>query len=124
MTIQSLNIECEHCHSEEHYKIGHDENEQSIDKAIDNFQGKTQIQIRSIIRKHKINKAEYGFALFSCPECHTLFNPYSVEIEYDEIMLFKPFHKCGHCNSTLIRAAEPIEHYVCKQCGQKQLHKI
>ncbi len=124
MAIQSLDIQCGHCHSEEHYKIGHDENEQSIDKAIDNFQGKTQIQIRSIIRKHKINKAEYGFALFSCPECHTLFNPYSVEIEYDEIMLFKPFHKCGHCNSTLIRAAEPIEYYACKQCGQKQLHKI
>ena len=123
MAIQSLDIQCGHCHSEEHYKIGHDENEQSIDKAIDNFQGKTQIQIRSIIRKHKINKAEYGFALFSCPECHTLFNPYSVEIEYDEIMLFKPFHKCGHCNSTLIRAADPIESYTCKQCGQKQLHK-
>jgi len=124
MAIQSLDIQCGHCHSEEHYKIGHNENEHSIEKTIDNFQGNTQIQIRSIIRKHTINKAEYGFALFSCPECHTLFNPYSVEIEYDEIMLFKPFHKCGHCNSTLIRAAEPIEHYVCKQCGQKQLHKI
>lgn len=123
MAIQSLDIQCEHCHAEEHYKIGHEDSEDSIEKAIDCFQGKTQIQIRSIIRKHTINKAEYGFALFTCPDCHTLFNPYAVEIEYDDIMLFKPFHKCGPCNSTLIRATEAIESYACKQCGKKQLHQ-
>ena len=45
MAIQLLDIQCEHCHSEEHYKTGHDEHEDSIEKAIDNFQGKTQIQM-------------------------------------------------------------------------------
>lgn len=123
MAIQSLDVQCGHCHAEEHYKIGHSDNEDRIEKAIDSFQGKTQIQIRSIIKKHTINSAEYGFALFNCPECQTLFNPFSVEIEYDDIMLFKPFHKCGQCNSTLIRATKPVESYVCKHCGEKQLHK-
>jgi len=117
-------MQCTHCHAQEPYKIGHDDNEDSIEKAIDCFQGKTQIQIRSIIRKHKVNNARYGFALFTCPECHTLFNPYTVEVEYDDTMLFKPFHKCGECNTTLVRVGNPTEAYTCKACQQVQLIKL
>lgn len=121
MSIQSFDAQCQHCHSIEHFKIGHDDNEDSIEKAIDHLQGKTQIQVRSIIKKHKINRAEYGFTLFVCPQCQILYNPFSVKVEYDNIMLFQPFHKCGRCNSTLIKATEPVETYACKQCGEKQL---
>ena len=88
MSIKSIDVQCQHCHSEEHFKIGHDDKEDTIEKAIDNLQGKTQIQVRSIIKKHKIDSAEYGFALFVCPECQILYNPYSVKVEYDNIMLF------------------------------------
>lgn len=124
MPVRPLIIQCKHCHAEDHFKLGHDDKEDSIEKAIDNFQGKTQIQLRSIIRKHQVNSAEYGYALFNCPDCHTLFNPYAVEIEYDDIMLFKPFHKCGTCNSTLMRANEKfIDSYSCRQCGEKQLRE-
>ena len=121
MPIQSLNIQCQHCHSKEHFKIGHDDNQDSIEKAIDQLHGKTQIQVRSIIKKHTIDHAEYGFALFVCPECQILYNPFSVKIEYDNIMLFQPFHKCARCNTTLIKATEAVENYACKQCGEKQL---
>ncbi|MCW8931831.1 MAG: hypothetical protein OQL19_16560 [Gammaproteobacteria bacterium] len=121
MTVQSLDVQCQHCHSKTQFKIGHDDNQETIEKAIDNLQGKTQIQVRSIIKKHTIDAAEYGFALFACPECKILYNPYSVKVEYDNIMLFQPFHKCSRCNTTLIKATEAIEAYACKQCGEKKL---
>ncbi len=122
MTIHSLDIQCTQCHSKEHFKTGHDDNEDSIEKAIEQFHGKTQIQVRSIIRKHKIDNAEYGFALFACPQCQILYNPYSVKVEYDNIMLFQPFHKCQRCNTTLVKATDPIKTYACRKCGKKQLH--
>jgi len=121
MPIKSIDAQCQQCQSKEHFKVGHDDNEDSIDKAIENLHGKTQIQVRSIIRKHKVNQAEYGYALYVCPECQILYNPYSVKVEYDDIMLFQPFHKCSRCNSTLIKATNAIEAYACKQCGEKQL---
>ncbi|MCK5696863.1 MAG: hypothetical protein KAI02_01800 [Gammaproteobacteria bacterium] len=123
MAIQLLKMQCQHCHAQEAYKMGHEEAETSIEKATDCFQGKTQIQIRSIIRKHTINSAKYGFSVFTCPECQTLFNPYSVEIEYDDIMLFKPFHKCGECNTTLIQVDDLTKSYTCQKCQQVQLVK-
>lgn len=88
MPIQSLNIQCRHCHSKEHFKTGHDDNQDSIEKAIDQLQGKTQIQVRSIIKKHTIDHAEYGFALFVCPECQNLYNPFSVKRQYYVISTF------------------------------------
>lgn len=121
MSIQLLDTQCKHCHAKEHFKIGHDDKEDTIENAIDQLQGKTQIQVRSIIKKHSIDNAEYGFALFVCPECRILYNPYSVRVEYDNIMLFQPFHKCARCNTTLVKAREPVEAYNCKQCGEKQL---
>jgi predicted RNA-binding Zn-ribbon protein involved in translation (DUF1610 family) len=124
MTIQTITIQCQHCHTQEQYKVGHSNSENTLVEAIDNFHGKTQIQLRSIIKKHHIDKAEFGYALFNCPECQTLYNPYAVEVEYDEIMLFKPFHKCQSCNTTLIRTTEAISTYTCKHCGEQQLHKI
>ncbi len=123
MAIEALDIQCSHCQSEEHFKLGHRDNEDTIEQAIDNFQGKTQIQIRSIIKKHRINHAQYGFTLFNCPECNTLYNPFTIELEYDDIMLFKPFHKCPQCNSTLIKAGKTIDSYTCKQCHQQHLQK-
>ncbi len=121
MSVKSIDAQCQHCHSKVHFKIGHDDKEESIEKAIDNLTGKTQIQVRSIIRKHTIDNAEYGYALFVCPDCQILYNPYSVKVEYDNIMLFQPFHKCQRCNSTLIKATNTIEAYACEQCGEKQL---
>lgn len=121
MPIIEFDAQCNHCHSKEHFKTGHDDNEDCIEKAVDSLQGKTQIQVRSIVRKHKIDSAEYGFMLFACPECQILYNPYSVKVEYDNIMLFQAFHKCPRCNTTLVKATEPIATYACKQCGEKQL---
>ena len=118
MAIQSFDVQCEHCHAQEQFKIGFADKDDTIEKAIDNFHGKTQIQIRSIIKKHTINNSRYGYALFTCHECHTLFNPYTVEIEYDDIMLFKPFHKCEPCNATLVRVDRTIDSYSCKHCNK------
>lgn len=121
MSIKSIEAQCQNCQASEHFKIGHEDSEDSIEKALEQLHGKTQIQVRSILKKHKLDKAEYGFALFVCPDCQILYNPYSVKVEYDNIMLFQPFHKCQRCNSTLIRATEDISHYACKQCAAKQL---
>ncbi len=122
MAIDSFDAQCKQCQSIQHLKTGHDDKEDSIDKATEQLHGKTQIQVRSIIRKHKVDSAEYGFALFVCPQCQILYNPYSVKVEYDDIMLFQPFHKCQRCNTTLLKATEAVETYACKQCGEKQLH--
>ena len=116
MSEQSLQIECQHCHAVEHFKVGHDDNIDSIEKAVEQLQGKTQIQTRSIIKKHNIDNAEYGFDPYACPQCQTLHNPFAVKIEYDEIMLFQPFYKCALCNSTLVKATEPVAAYACKKC--------
>lgn len=121
MPEQSFDTQCGHCHTVEHFHIGHDSTETSIEKVVKHLQGKTQIQIRSIIRKHQIDLAEYGFALYACPKCQTLYNPFDVKIEYDQIMLFQPFYKCDQCNATLKKATEDISAYACKKCGQKQL---
>ena len=121
MSIKTVDVQCQHCQATEHYKIGHDDSEDSIEKAVEKLQGKTQIQVRSIIRKHQLDNAEYGFALFACPDCRILYNPYSVRVEYDNIMVFQPFHKCQRCNTTLIKAGEDIESYACRQCGETQL---
>ena len=119
MAIQSIKIQCQQCHNQEPFKVGYDDKEDSIDKAIKNFQGKTQIQLRSIIKKHTINQAQYGYAIFQCPQCGRLYNHYFAEVEYDNIMLFKPFHKCSTCNSTLLRISEPPQSYTCQQCAQQ-----
>lgn len=65
MSIKLINMQCQHCQSVEQFKVGHDEQQDSIAKAVENLQGKTQIQVRSIIRKHHIDNTEYGFALFA-----------------------------------------------------------
>ena len=121
MSEQSLQIKCGHCHTTEQFKIGHDDGMDTLQKAVAMLQGKTQIQVRSILRNHKIDHAEYGFALYACPKCQTLHNPFDVKVEYDEIMLFQPFYKCQRCNSTLLKATEPVASYACRQCGEKQL---
>lgn len=35
MAIKSLDLQCDHCQAEEHYKVGHDDKEDRIDQAID-----------------------------------------------------------------------------------------
>ncbi len=124
MAIETFQTRCKNCHAAENFKIGHDDSEDSLDKAVEHLQGKTQIQVRSILRKHKVDTAEYGFALYHCPKCQTLYNPYAVRVEYDDIMMFQPFYKCPQCDSTLHKATSPIENYACKQCGEKQLSRI
>ncbi|MCU7834604.1 MAG: hypothetical protein KZQ83_05040 [gamma proteobacterium symbiont of Taylorina sp.] len=115
MPEQSIEVECSHCHEAAHYKLGHDSD---IDEALTHLKGKTQIQIKSIIKNHKLDKAEYGYALYACPKCLSLYNPYDVRVEYDEIMLFQPFYKCQQCNITLTKAKQPYTDYICKECGQ------
>ena len=121
MPEHSFDTICGHCNTVEHFQIGHDDTENSIEKALRHIQGKTRIQVRSILKNHTVNNAEYGFALYSCPKCQTLHNPFTVKIEYDDIMLFQPFYKCQQCNSTLLKATDPVESYACKQCAKKQL---
>lgn len=117
MSRESLDIQCEHCHSIEYFKLGPDGAENIEQAANNHVQGKTQIQAKSIIRKHSIDRAEYAYALYTCPACKTLYNPYAIKIEYDEIMLFQPFYKCQKCNTTLVKAEEPYTSYACKHCG-------
>ncbi len=124
MPEQSFQARCGHCNAVEHFQIGHDSTENSIEKAVKHLEGKTRIQVRSIIQKHHIDKAEYGFALYACPKCQTLYNPFAIKIEYDDIMLFQPFYKCNQCNSTLMKISAAVESYACKQCGEKQLSTI
>ena len=123
MSISSFQTYCNHCQAVETFQLGHDDAQDTLQKALDHLQGKTQIQVRSILKKHKVDLAEYGYALYHCPECQTLYNPYAVKVEYDDIMLFQPFYKCPKCNTTLQKAAQTIENYACKQCGKKQLEK-
>lgn len=118
---QSFDTRCGHCNAVEHFQIGHDNSENDIEKALTHIQGKTRKQVRSILKKHTLNHTEYGFALYTCPKCQTLHNPFTIKIEYDDIMLFQPFYKCQQCNSTLIKATEPVTSYCCNHCGQKQL---
>lgn len=121
MSKQTFQTQCSHCHNIAEFHLGHNSTEDSIDQAIEHLHGKTQIQVRSIIKNHQINKAEYGFALYACPKCQTLYNPFAVTIEYDGMMLFQPFYKCNQCNSTLTKTSESIESFSCKHCGEKQL---
>ncbi len=124
MAIKFFQTRCNKCHTTENFKIGHDDSEESLDKAVEHLQGKTQIQVRSILRKHKVDTAEFGFALYHCPKCQILYNPYAVRVEYDDIMVFQPFYKCSVCDTTLQKATQAIENYACKQCAGKQLSRI
>jgi hypothetical protein len=122
MSIQLLDAQCQHCQTLVHFKIGHDENEDTLAQAIDHFQGKTQIQIRSLLKKHTMNHSDYGFSLFVCSDCQRVYNPFTVTIEYDDIMLFKPFHQCQQCHITLLPIKpDDIEQCHCSHCGEKQL---
>jgi DNA replicative helicase MCM subunit Mcm2 (Cdc46/Mcm family) len=117
MPIQTFEIQCQQCQQIETFKAGHDDVENSIEKAVPHLQGKTQIQVKSIIRKHQIDQAVYGYAAFSCPDCHTIYNHYSVKVEYDNIMLFQPFHKCPNCNNTLLKISTLPKTHICQQCA-------
>ena len=114
---QSLDIQCAHCHDTAHYKMGHS-GEDDIKAALKNIKGKTQIQVKSIIKNHNIDKATFGYSLYACPKCQTLSNPYDIRVEYDDIMVFQPYYKCQHCNVTLVKAEEPYTSYVCSKCTQ------
>ncbi len=117
MPEQSLDIECSHCHNTAHYKVGHD-GEDKLEASLEHLKGKTKIHIKSLIAKHKIDKADFGYTIYTCPTCHTLSNPYDVRVEYDEIMVFQPFYKCQKCNITLVKAKEPYTSYTCRECGK------
>ena len=117
MSEQALDIQCSHCQNTAHYKVGHD-GEDKIEAALKHLKGKTQIQIKSIIKNHKIDQAVFGYTIYACPKCQTLSNPYDVRVEYDDIMIFQPFYKCQQCNVTLVKAQQPYTAYSCNQCGQ------
>lgn len=97
--------------------MGHD-GEDKIEDALKHLKGKTQIQIKSIIKNHKIDKAVFGYTIYTCPKCQILNNPYNVRVEYDDIMIFQPFYKCRQCNVTLVKAEEPYTSYICGECAK------
>lgn len=91
---------------------------------MNHFKGKTRLHISSLQKKHNIDHSEFGYEIYACPKCHILSNPYAVEVEYDQLMLFKPFYKCEACNTTLEKAAKPYAEYCCSACGKEGLQQL
>ncbi|MFK5892603.1 MAG: hypothetical protein QM504_05235 [Pseudomonadota bacterium] len=122
--MEIITLKCKACSVEKEFKVGREASEKSLDNAMEHFKGKTKLHIKSLQKKHKIDKSEFGYAIYACPKCHTLRNPYTVEVEYDQLMVFKPFYKCQECNSSLVKALEPIEEYSCSACGNEGLQQV
>ncbi len=119
--MDEIILKCTDCASEKNYKIGPEEGENTLSDAMSHFKGKTKLHVSSLMKKHKIDGSEFGYEIFKCPKCNTLNNLYAVEVEYDQLMVFKPFFKCQVCNTTLEKAAKPYEQYSCTECGKKSL---
>jgi DNA-directed RNA polymerase subunit RPC12/RpoP len=124
-TTATTTIKCKHCSNEEVFKLGPNEGEDSLDKAKEHFKGKTKLHISSLQKKHKIDSSKFGYEILVCPNCQTLKNQYTVEVEYDQLMVFKPFYKCQQCGSTLEKIVAPLEENIrtkcCSSCGEKDL---
>ena len=67
----------------------------------------------------------FGFEILTCTRCKTLKNQYTITVEYDDIMVFKPYYKCQECGTTLEKIAGPIEENLsdkcCSSCGKQDL---
>lgn len=118
-------LKCQNCSNEETFKIGTENIDDTLEDAKNNFKGKTKLHISSLQKKHTINSSQFGYEILTCTKCKTLKNQYTVTVEYDDIMVFKPYYKCQECGSTLEKLTRPIEDNLtdkcCTYCGNTDL---
>ncbi len=120
--MKKVSLYCAHCQQDYPFLIGHEEGEDTLEAAMKHFKGKTRLHIKGILKKHQLDAYRFGYEILACESCKILENPYTVEVEYDSIMLFRPYYKCQRCYQSLTLADhQNLEKYCCKQCGQPLL---
>lgn len=123
--MTEIHAKCSQCGKRHIFYSGHPPDEETLSQALKHFKGKTRLNIKGILQQHQIDRTLYGYALYVCPQCRILYNPYTIEIEYDNLLIFKPGHKCQHCYTTLQKtdplqegtATDKQSQYICEICG-------